>query len=392
MNFEESEEITMIRDTCRSICDEYDYEYKRDIVENDEFPQELWEDLSDSGLLGTMIDPEYGGAGMGMLEMAVIFEELSRGGNPGGLLVGLTAIFGGLSIQEHGTEEQKEEYLPKITNGDIQFCMALTEPNAGVNATQMETFAEQDGDEYVVNGQKVFISGADHADGMLLIARTQEYDPDNPPHGITLFLVDDPTKRDTIEMNKLELQVPWFESQYQINFNDLRVHEDQILGSRDQGLYQLWDTLNTERISTAAGNVGTGLRAVDLGVDYANQRTVFEEPIASHQSIQHPLAETYAELLAARSMTYEAAWKFDNDMECGKESNISKLLSSNAAEEAASSAMQAYGGSGFAPENEVFSLWINARLTQTVPIPNEMVKNFLAEHSLGMPKSYKSGF
>lgn len=392
MDFEETREMSMIRETCQNICDDYDYEYKRDVIQNKEFPEEIWEDLSDNDLVGAMIEPKYGGAGMGMLEMSVIFEELSRGGNPGGLLIGLTAIFGGLGIQEHGTEEQKQEYLPKISNGDIQFCMALTEPNAGVNLTQVETFAEEDGGDYVINGEKVFISGADHADGMLLIARTEEYDPEDPTHGITLFLVDDPADRDSIEMNPLELDVPWFESQYQIHFNDLRVPEEKILGSRDQGLYQLWDTLNTERISAAAGNVGSGLRAIDLGVDYANQREVFEEPVGAHQGIQHPLAESYAKLLAARNMTYEAAWKFDSDKECGEESNSAKLLSSNAAEEAASNAIQAHGGSGFAPENEVLPLWINSRLTQTVPVPNEMVKNFLAEHSLGLPKSYKSGF
>ncbi|MFB6347180.1 MAG: acyl-CoA dehydrogenase family protein, partial [bacterium] len=327
-----------------------------------------------------------------MYEMAVILEELSRGGNPGGLLIGLTAIFGGLGIQEHGTDEQKEIYLTRISDGDMQFCMGLTEPNAGVNLTQIETFAKQDGDEYVINGQKVYISGADHADAMLLITRTEEYDPDNPTQGITLFLVDEPSERNSIEMNPIELEVPWFETQYQIHFNDLRVSEDDILGLRDQGLYQLWDTLNTERIATAAGNVGTGLRAIDLGVEQANQRKVFEEPIGSHQSIQHPLAESYAELKAARNMTYEAAWKFDNGEECGEESNICKLLASNAAEDAASNAMQAHGGGGFAPENEVFPLWVNSRLFQTVPIPNELVKNFLAEHSLGLPKSYKSGF
>jgi acyl-CoA dehydrogenase len=392
MDYGFTEEQELIRQTVQDFTAEYDRDYFEPHVENQTFPEEYWADLAENGLVGTMIPEEYGGAGMGMLEMSMILEELSRGGDPGGIALVLTAIFGGVGVTEHGTEEQKEEYLPKIASGDMHFCMALTEPNAGVNTLRMDTFAERDGDEYVVDGQKTLISGADHADGMLLIARTSEFDRSNPTHGVTLFLVDDPAERDGIELNPLEVHVPWYETQYQIDFDGLRLSEEDILGGPDAAdiaLYNLWDTLNTERIATAAGAIGSGLRAVDLAVDYANDRSVFGgEPIGSHQAIQHPLADSYADLITAREMMYKASWKWDRDEQCGMESNVAKLRGTEAATEAASRAIQTHGGNGFTADYEVFELWVNARLIETVPIPNEMIRNFIAEHTLGLPRSY----
>jgi len=389
MDYSETEEMKMIRETARKIVDDYDRDYVSEHVEEKKFPEEFWDDLAESGFVGTMIDEEYGGADMGMLEMSVILEELAREGSPGGLLLVLTAIFGGVGIQKHGTEEQKDEYLPRIASGDMLWSLGVTEPNAGINTLQIETTAEKDGDEYVINGSKTWNSGTNKADMMLLTTRTTEYDPDNPTHGITLFLVPNPADQDGISLNQLESVAPWFEKQYTVHFDDVRVSEDQILGDVDGGLYQLWDTLNTERIATAASGVGCGLRAVDLGVEYANDRKVFGgQPISSHQAIQQPLAESYAKVMSAREMGYKASWKWDNNMECGLEANTAKLLASEAAEEAASNAIQAHGGNAFNQDYDVFSLWVNSRIIQVAPIPNEMVKNFIGEHQLGMPKSY----
>ncbi|MFP4632512.1 MAG: acyl-CoA dehydrogenase family protein [Halobacteriales archaeon] len=392
MNYEETEEQRLVRETVREFSEEYDVDYFEPHVENQTFPEEYWEDLSDTGLVGTMVPEEYGGAGMGMLEMAIALEELSRGGDPGGLALALTAIFGSVGITEHGTESQRERWLPRIAEGDVQFCMALTEPNAGVNLLRMETYAEEVEDgRYVVDGTKTFISGVDHADGMLLITRTEEFDRSNPTYGVTLFLVEDPGDRDAIDLTPLDVHVPWYETQYQVDIDGLELTEDDILGgpdARDVALYKLWDTLNTERISVAAGSVGSGLRAVDLAVDYAGDRKVFGSPIGAHQSIQHPLADAYSELLTAREMTYKAAWKYDEGEQCGMESNVAKLRSTEAATRAASRAIQTHGGNGFSADYEVFPLWVNARLLETVPIPNEMVLNFLAEHTLGLPRSY----
>ncbi|MFB6283778.1 MAG: acyl-CoA dehydrogenase family protein [Halobacteria archaeon] len=394
MDYAETEVQSMIREAAREFGGEFDQEYIREHVEEKEFPEEYWNEMADRGFLGTMIPEEYGGEGLGMLEMTIILEELARAGDPGGILLVLTAIFGGVGITEHGTESQKEEYLPGIANGDIQFSMGLTESNAGVNTLNIDTYAREEDGEYVVNGGKTFISGVDHADYMLLVARTSEFDSSNPTHGISLFIVPDPGDREEIELNPVEVEVPWSERQFQLDINDLRLDERRLLGgpdSKDIALYHLWDTLNTERIASAAGSLGSGLRAVDLGVEYANDREVFGEPIGAYQGVQHPLADSYTKLLSAREMMYKAAWRYDEDLDAGEAANVAKLRASEAATEAASNSIQAHGGNGFTPEYEVIYLFMNSRLLETVPIPNEMIKNFVAENSLGLPRSYLRG-
>jgi acyl-CoA dehydrogenase len=300
----------------------------------------------------------------------------------------LTPVFGGISIERHGTDEQKETYLPAIADGDMRFCMALTEATAGTNTLNIDTRAERDGDEFVIEGQKMWISGVGHAEAMLLVSRTSPLSSDNPMDGVTLFLVDEPTERDAVSATPVEVSVPWFETQYQVDIDGLRVSENDVLGTVDGGMYLLWDTLNTERIAGAASTVGIGLRAIDLAVDYAGDRNVFGQPIGAHQAIQHPIADAYADLLAAREITYKASWQWDNDEDPGRAANVAKLRSSEAATEAADVAIQAHGGNGFTPEYEVYDIWQNARVSQTVPVTNEMVRNFLAEHSLGLPRSY----
>ena len=246
----------------------------------------------------------------------------------------------------------------------------------------------RDGDEFVLDGQKTFISGVENADHMLLVARTSAFDSSNPTHGVTLFVVPDPADRDGIDLTPLDVDVPWFEVQYQVDIDGLRLDESQVLGAVDGGLYLLWDTLNTERIAGAASAVGGGLRAIDLAVDYANDRSVFGEKIGAHQAIQHPLADAYSKLVCAQSVTYQAAWKWDEGEDAGMEANVAKLRASEAATEAADRAIQTHGGNGYTPDYEVYDIWQNMRLTQTVPVSNEMVKNFVAEHHLGLPRSY----
>jgi acyl-CoA dehydrogenase len=388
MDYTETEEHSMIRESVREIASDYDVHYWREKVDDKEFPEEYWNDLARDGWLGVTIPEEYGGVDMGMLEMSIIIEELSRGGGQGGIVFVLTPVFGGIGIQRHGNEEQKEKYLTGIASGEIRFCMGLTEANAGVNTLNIETSAEKEGDEWVVDGQKMWISGVENADTMLLVARTSEFDPSNPTNGVSLFLVDDPAECDGISLSTLDVAVPWFETQYQVDIDGLRVHEDKVLGPEDGGLYMLWDTLNTERIAGAASSLGGGLRAIDLAVDYANDREVFGQPIGAHQGIQHPLADSYAKLMSAREIMYKAASKWDQGEDAGEEANIAKLRTSEAATEAASRAIQAHGGNGFTREYEVYDIWQNMRLTETVPVPNEMVKNHIGQHVLGLPKSY----
>ena len=382
----------LIRESVRGIASDFDREYWREHVDEKEFPEEYWGALADDGWLGVAIPEEYGGEGMGMEEMTIIIEELSRGGGQGGIVFVLTPVFGGIGITRHGTEAQKEHYLPKIANGEMRFCMGLTEAHAGTNTLNIETRAERAGghagDEFVVSGQKMWISGVENADTMLLIARTSPYDKSDPTGGISMFLVDDPAERDAIDLTPLDVEVPWFEVQYQVDIDGLRVHEDDILGEEDGGLYLLWDTLNTERIAGAASSLGGGLRAVDLAVDYANDREVFGQPIGAHQAIQHPLAESYAKLLSSREILYKAARLWDDGEDCGMEANAAKLLTSEFGTEAADRAIQAHGGNGFTREYEVYDIWQNMRLTQVAPVTNEMAKNFIAEHHLGLPRSY----
>lgn len=377
----ETELHDMIRESVGAIADDYDREYWREHVENKRFPTDYWEDLAADGWLGVAVPEEYGGEGLGMLEMSIVIEELSRGGGGGGILFVLTPVFGGIGITRHGTEAQKAEYLPRIVDGDVRFCMALTEAAAGTNTLNIDTQAERDGEEFVVNGQKTFISGVNSADAMLLVARTDS--------GITLFVVDEPNARSAITARPIETHVPWFERQFEVAFDGLRVHEDDILGTEGGGFALLWDTLNTERIAGAASSIGGGLRAIDLAVDYANDRQVFgDTPIGAYQGIQHPLADAYAKLIAARAVMYEAARKWDAGEEAGMEANVAKLRASVAGLEAADQAIQTHGGNGFTPEYEVHAIWQNMRLSKTAPISNEMVKNFIANHTLGLPQSY----
>jgi acyl-CoA dehydrogenase len=384
----ETDTHDMIREAVQDLSAEYDSAYWREHVDNKRFPEEYWQDLADNGWLGVAISEEYGGEDLGMLEMTMVIEELSRAGGQGGIIFILTPVFGGISIQRHGTEAKKEHYLPKIANGEMRFCMGLTEPRAGTNTLNIDTMAERDGEEFVIDGQKTFISSVEHADEMLLIARTSQFDSSNPTHGVSMFLVSDPADRDAISLSELDTAVPWFENQYQVDIDGLCVHEDQILGAEDEGLHLLFDTLNTERLAGAASALGDGLRAVDLAVDYANDREVFGQPIGGHQAIQHPLAESYAKLMGARQITYKAASKWDQGEDCGMEANAAKLLTSEFSTEAASRAVQTHGGNGFTREYEVYDLWQNARVTQTIPVSNEMAKNYIAEHHLGLPRSY----
>jgi acyl-CoA dehydrogenase len=385
----ESDLHDMIRDSVQDLAADFPHEYWRGCVENHEFPREYWDALADAGWLGVAIPEEYGGEGLGMLEMTIVIEELSRAGTMGGIVFVLTPVFGGIGIQRHGTEEQKAAYLPRIADGDVTFCMGLTEAAAGTNTLNIDTMAESVGDgEWEVTGQKMWISGVENADTMLLVSRTAEYDASDPTGGVTLFLVGDPADRDAIDLTHVEVQLPWFEKQYQVDIDGLRVTEDDVLGTVDGGLYLLWDTLNTERIAGAASALGGGFRAIDLAVEYANERNVFGAPIGSHQAIQHPIAESYAKLIAAREVTYKAAKKWDEGEDCGAEANAASLLTSEFGLEAADRAIQTHGGNGFTPEYQVFDLWRNLRLTKTAPVSNEMILNYLGEHELGLPRSY----
>ena len=389
VGFEESQELEMIRETAREIASDYDDEYFLEVSQGTE-PTEFWNDCADAGFLGAAIPREYGGEGMGFWELSAIVEELCTNGCLGAeMLFVVNVCFGGITLTENGSEEQKEEWLPGICDGSVNFAMALTEPDAGHNAPNMDTFAERDGEEFVIDGTKQWISGVDVADGMLLVARTSPKDESAKMQGVTLFLVDpdDPA----IERRELDVGIPTPEKQFELSIDGYRAHEEDVIGTEGMGMYQLFDTVNPERLLGASGAVGVGKCALDRAVDYANEREVFDQPIGAHQGVQHPIADSWAKLQSAGLLTRKAAWMVDNEPDPKKTaevSNMAKLRATEVGHEATDVALQTHGGNGFSREYTVIEMWKGTRLGKVAPGSTEMMRNHVAEHTLGLPRSY----
>jgi acyl-CoA dehydrogenase len=391
MDFQISDEQQLMVGTVRELISEnFGPEYWREKEQNGEFPIEYWEALANDGWLGLMLPEEYGGQGMDSLDLALVIEAIcaAGAGAAGSWYYLLTPIFGGLSIAVNGTETQKEKYLPGICDGTIEFCMGLTEPDAGTNTFAMETTAERDGDEFVINGQKMWTSGADRGDAMMLVTRTKPLDDvDHRSDGISLFLVDLPA--DGVEVEKIPKVGYNYSNTCQVFFDDVHVHEEQLLGTLHDGWSELHDTINIERIVNAAGAVGTGELAINTAADYASEREVFDQPIGSHQGIQFPLAKRKAELETARSLNRKAAWQYDNDQgEYIKNMNMAKYVATESAFQAADAALQTHGGVGYAVEYDVERWWRELRLLRIAPVTQEMALNYIAQHVIGLPKSY----
>ncbi len=409
MNFEFNEEQRMIANAARDIAKDFPPEYWREKEEKGEFAEEFFKAISDAGFMGIVIPEEYGGGGYGMTELLIAMEELAANGcGAGGVwYFVLTEVFGALPIVRYGSEEQKEKYLPRIAKGEMEFCMALTEPDAGTNTLAIRTFAEKDGEEYVINGNKIFISGVDRAKGMLLVARTTP--ADKAPKrtlGITLFLVDLPSE--AVKWNPIPKHAINFSKTCEVSINNLRVGENAILGEKDLGWYLLLDVLNPERMSAAAGAVGGAKLAISKAVEYSKQRKVFADPIGSYQGLQFPLAEAYAALECARMMMYKAAWLYDTKFksedvkdpkkrvemaavfrEIGDAANMAKAVAVENSLKAVYWAMQTFGGYGYAKEYDVERWWREVNLLRLAPVTQQMALNYIAEHILGMPRSYR---
>ena len=379
----------MIRETAREIASDYDDEYFLEVSEGRE-PTAFWNDCADAGFLGAAIPQEYGGEGMGFWELSAIVEELCANGCLGAeMLFVVNVCFGGITLTENGSEAQKEEWLPGICNGDVNFAMALTEPDAGHNAPNMDTFAESDGEEYVIDGTKQWISGVDVADQMLLVARTSPKDDSAKMQGVTLFLVDpqDPA----IERRELDVGIPTPEKQFELSIDGYRAHADDVIGTVGMGLYQLFDTVNPERLLGASGAIGMGKCALERAVDYANEREVFDEPIGAHQAVQHPIADSWSKLQSAGLLTRKAAWMVDNEPDpkrTAEVANMAKLRATEVGHDATDVALQTHGGNGFSREYSVVEMWKGSRLGKVAPGSTEMMRNHVAEHTLGLPRSY----
>jgi len=390
--FVETETHRLIRETAREVAADYDDEYWRAVTDDERAPTEFWQDCADAGFLGATVPEEYGGEGMGIQELVTITEELVANGCLGAeMLFVVNVVFGAVTLTNPATAEHKADLHRPLVEGDLKFCMALTEPNAGHNAPNMETFADQQDDgTFLIDGSKQWISGVDRADKMLLVARTTpKEEVDKRTNGITLFLADpqDPN----IERRELDVGIPTPEKQFELSFDDYVATEDDVIGTKEMGLYQLFDTVNPERLVGSAGAIGIGRNALDRAVDYAKDRNVFDQPIGAHQAIQHPIAESYSQIEAAKLLVQKAAWMMDNTSDPKKTSevsNLAKLRATEAGHEATDVAVQTHGGNGFSRDYMVIELWKGSRLATVAPGSSEMMRNHIAEHTLGLPRSY----
>ncbi|MEM0089493.1 MAG: acyl-CoA dehydrogenase family protein [Archaeoglobaceae archaeon] len=393
MEFELTEEQKMIANSAKEIAEDFPPEYWREKDAKGEFAEEFFKAIAKAGFFGIVIPENYGGSGYGVTELLIAMEELAANGcgMAGVWYLVLTECFGALTIVRHGTEEQKEKYLPKIAKGELEFCMALTEPDAGTNTLAIKTRAVKDGDEWVINGNKIWISGADRAKGMLIIARTTPLEKaPKKTFGISLFLADLPNK--AVKVNPIPKHGINYSKSCEVSFNDLRLPENALIPPIDEGWYLLLDTLNPERMSFTTAAIGISRLAVKKAVEYSKQRKVFADPIGSYQGLQFPIAEAFATLECAKLMNFKAAWLFDKGAsyrEVGAVANIAKAVAVEAGIKAVYWAMQVFGGYGYAREYDVERWWREINLIRLAPVTQQMALNYIAEHVLGFPKSYR---
>jgi len=390
MDFTITEEQNMIIDTARKVGERFGLEYWAMQDRAKAFPAECWKAICEAGLAGVALPEDCGGSGLGMFEMALIVEELAAAGAGAtvGQLFMINPIFGGVSIAKFGNEQMKTELLPALVAGDLNFCMALTEPDAGTNTLALKTFAVADGNGWRLNGQKIWITAVDSAEKMLVVARTQRPEEvSKPTQGISLFMID--VERAGLSHTPIDKVGTQTLTASSVFFDSVRIEPDELLGTLHNGFRELLDVLNTERIVTTAGMVGAGRLAKRLAIEYANERKVFgDRPISSYQGLQFPMAQSHAELECARLMNLKAAWLCDSGRPYGSEANVAKLIGSQAATHAIERSMQMMGGMGYAKEFHVERLWRDARLFKFAPVSEEMLLNYIAIHDLGMPKSY----
>jgi len=390
MEFHLSSEQQMIQDAVKDIAQKYDNSYWQDVHRNHRPPTELFQDLAEGGWFGAPLPEEYGGQDLGLLDTVLILEALCEAHAwEATFRFTMSTVFGGITVTENGTKEQKEQYLPEIAAGETVWALGMTEPDAGLNSARISTTAEKEGDEYLINGRKQWISGMELADHLLLICRTSPLEDINRKFdGLTMFIVD--PEATGVEYSEIPLDVYYPEPTYDLYIDDLRVHEDQVLGEVGQGMYQIFSMLNVERVTAALSGWGAGKEALDKAVQYAKDREVWSEPIGAHQSIAHPLAEAHARMEASRTMLRQAAWEYDQEKEnIGETANVAKYLACQAAWEACEASMSTHGGMSASEEMGIAAAWGVARHQRTGPVSEEMILNHLAQHSLGLPRSYE---
>ena len=371
--------LELARRTEDNYWQEVDLEYR--------FPQEFWDALAEHGMLGIALPEEFGGGGKGLLELAIAVEGVAEGGGgmEGGSLFLGGPVFGGCLLARHGTREQQEAYLPGLASGDM-WAGAFTEPESGSNITTIKTTAVRKDDRYVLNGQKVFISLVHHSQRIVVMARTSPYDPQHRTRGISLLFgeLPDPAVR-AAPFKKLGNH---FMDTNRVYFTDYEIPVENVVGEEGNAWAPLYDVLNPERIILADAAVGTGNLVIRKAVEYALERSPWGQPIGSYQALQFPLARARVYLETARLKVYEAAWLYDNGRDCGVAAAMAKYAAAHAALDAADWAIQVYGGAGYVVDSGIERHWRNLRLYRISPVSDEMTLNYLAQHDLGLPRSY----
>ena len=385
MSFVETAERADLRASVAALATKYGQDYFRECAREGRKTDELWSEAGNLGFIGVNLPEEYGGGGAGMYELSIVMEEIAAAGTGLLMLVVSPSICGNI-IARFGTDEQRDRWLPGLADGSITMAFGITEPDAGSNSHQITTTASRDGSDWVLNGRKVYISGVDQADAVLIVGRSE--DAKTGKLRPALFIV--PTDAPGFEYKMIEMELVNPEKQFGLYLDDVRLPADALVGSPDAALSQLFAGLNPERIMAAASAVGMGRFALGKAVDYVKERTVWKTPIGAHQAIAHPLAQGKIELEMAKLMMQKAATLYDagDDWGAAEPANMAKYAAAEACVKIVDQAVQSMGGNGLTTEYGVAPLLSLARIARVAPVSREMVLNFVAQTSLGLPKSY----
>jgi acyl-CoA dehydrogenase len=398
MDFTEPEDVQPIREAVRALCECFPGEYWR-ALEPDSYPSEFVTALTEQGWLAALIPEEYGGSGLPLATASVILEEICASGANAGACHAQMYTMG--TLLRHGSEAQKQEYLPRIASGELRLqAFAVTEPNAGSDTTRISTRAERRGDGYVVNGQKIWTSRAEHSDLMVLLARTTPLERiEKRTDGLSVFLVDmrgrtavedrgDARSSQPAQMTIRPIATMMNHATTEVFFESLELPADALIGEEGEGFRYILDGMNAERILIASECIGDCRFFLDRAVAYASDRVVFGRPIGANQGVQFPLAKAHMAMAAADLVRWKAAWLYDTGQPAGAEANMAKYLASEASWEAANAALDAHGGFGFAQEYDIERKFRETRLYKTAPVNNNLVQAFVGQHVLGLPRSY----
>ena len=376
-----------LREAVARVCGDFPGEYWRELDAKSEYPTKFVKAMTEHGFLASLIPEEYGGSGLPLRAATVILEVIHETGCSAGACHAQMYTMG--TVLRHGSPEQKQEYLPKIASGELRLqAFGVSEPTTGSDTTQLDTRAVRDGDEYVVNGQKIWTSRALHSDLMLLLARTTPKDKvEKRTAGISTFLIDiRGAQGNGVDIRPIDTMINHHTTE--VHFDDFRIPASSLIGEEGKGFYYILDGMNAERILLSGESLGNARYFIKRAVDYANERIVFGRPIGQNQGVQLPIARVYAETEAADLMVRKACAIFDNEQPCGAEANMSRLLSAEAAWNAAEVCFDTFGGFAFAREYDIERKWRETRLARTAPISTNLVLTYIGQHVLGLPRSY----